>query len=164
MNNNNTCPPPPSPASCPTTSGCNLCPYSIPSQTSVCGAGSAGGGDLPNGPLEVPCPKNTSCIPPDQYCTLSPLARVIITVTQLRREEGVSEEEIFDYHNNILCPENQLTEAEVDAAVRKGLRQGALQQLPTGIKVYGFFGDLPSNMQLVQELGTSYQICLGLFC
>ena len=59
MNNNNTCPPPPPPASCPTTSGCNLCPYSLPSQTSVCGAGSAGGGDLPNGPLDVPCPKDT---------------------------------------------------------------------------------------------------------
>jgi hypothetical protein len=85
-------------------------------------------------------------------------------VIQLRNPAGVSEQQILDYHNNTLCPENPLTDRILMTAISKGLRQGALQQIPTGIKVYGFFGNLPSNVQLVQELGAGYQLCLGLFC
>ena len=125
------------------------------------------GGNLPNGPL-VPCPACPGATFPEDcrnVCTLSPLARIIATIVQLRNNDGVTNDEILNEHNNVVCPMQPLTANEVSRNVNLGLQRGALRRTVSGgVRVYAFFGNLPSNLTLFQEFGVYYQLCLGLFC
>jgi hypothetical protein len=159
--------PPPAPAQICAPTGC-IPDFSQPSAKLTCPKFCSGGGNLPNGPL-VPCP---AC-PGPQYpadcpanlCALSPLARIIITIVQIRDANGVTNDQILAEHNDVVCPQNPLTSAQVSRYVNLGVQRGALRRVASGgVRVYAFFGDLPSNLTLAEELGVYYQLCLGLFC
>ncbi len=153
--------------------------YSSPSAKLSCGPSSCtGGGNLPNGPLDMPigCCSQKKQHPADlcpSIDSLSPLAAVIVCVVQLKDPSGVTSEQILDYYTNTLYPlspsRQQITLFQVDALVAQAVRQGALRKTSSAngrVVVYSFFGDLPSNSGLVKEFGGSdiYQSCLGLFC
>lgn len=159
--------PPPAPRNVCTLSGC-VPDFSQPSAKLTCAKSCFGGGNLPNGPL-VPCPACPGAKFPDDCpsntCELSPLARIIITIVNIRDSDGVSEDQILQHHNDSICPSIPLTANEVSKNVRVGLQRGALRRAVSGgIRVYAFFGELPSNLGLMKEFGVYYQLCLGLFC
>jgi hypothetical protein len=158
--------PPSAQKSCPNT-GC--IPDFSQASAKLGGYGSAqGGGNLPNGPL-VPCIDCPSSKYPDNcrtdICNLSPLARIIIAIIELSNVNGVSNDEILAQHNQITCPSKPLTLAEITVFVNRGVRNGALRRVleTDNVRVYGFFGQIPANLNLLRELGTDYQLCLGMF-
>ncbi len=157
------CPPTPQASTC-SHGGC-IPDFSQPS-AKICCSGS-GGGNMPNGPLIpcIDCPGPT--FPEDcrNVCNLSPLARIIATIVRLADNDGVSNDEILQEHNDVVCPQKPLTIDQVTAQINIGVQRGALRRTASGrVRVYGFFGQLPSNLSLFKELGVYYQLCLGLFC
>ena len=162
------CPPAPPKTTC-SAAGC-VPNYSEPTRKFGCGKTCSGGGNNPNGPLDVPicgkCPGPKfpeDC--PQNICALSLTARLVSSAVRLRNPNGSTVTEIFNYHNTTLCPTNPTTLSEANNAITKGIQTGVFRRTSTGtIKVYGSFGSLPSNLKLAEELGPFYQLCLGLFC
>jgi hypothetical protein len=141
-----------------------------------CCCGGPGGSALPDGPIvqTVPCPQESlqeACAQQAGPCSYSSMLRIIITILTIANPAGSTPEEIFDYHNNVLCPQVPLTLDEVSRLVRKGIRQGAIirRNYNTGaVCVFGYFADLPSTDLLRKELqsigsGPYYQLCLGVY-
>jgi hypothetical protein len=162
------CPPPAPPAGCPLSGACAP-PVSQPSAklNSGCVA-NCNNGNLPFGDASActKCPAKGSF--PEScpvVCNLSPMARLVLAVVQLMNANGSSNSDILAQHNNVTCPEVPLTLAEVNGNVDRGVRYGVFRRTASGgIRVYGFFGSLPSNITLAKELGPWYQLCLGMYC
>lgn len=138
--------------------------------------GGPGGSALPDGPVvqTTNCPQESlqqACTKQADACSYSPLLRVIITILSIANINGSTSAEIFDYHNNVLCPQVPLSLNDVDRLVKTGIRQGAIvrRNYDTGaVCVFGYFADLPSTTLLRRELkaigsGQYYQLCLGVY-
>lgn len=133
-----------------------------------------GGGSYPNGLTDnmgigsaAPnCPKKYKCIKPSQYCKLSPTARIVISIAKLNNVNGSTLDEISTYYNTIMCPSVPLTSEQINTILKQGVSSGVFYYFRStrSYKVNGFFGSLPSNLKLLEELGPRYQTCLGLFC
>ena len=161
------CPPAPLSSTCKIGHGGCIPDFSQPSAKFCC-SNTCSGGNLPNVPL-TPCPSCPGASFPEDcpqnICSLSALARIIVTIVQIRDSDGVTNHQILQEHNSMVCPEDPLTLEEVSRNVNLGVRRGALKRVSSGeVRVYAFFGELPSNMGLMKELGVYYQLCLGLFC
>ena len=126
-----------------------------------------------NGPVvqTTPCPQEAlleACANLPDPCVYSDLLRIIISILNLRNGNGSTAEEIMDYHNTILCPQQTLSLNEVTQHITRGIRQGAVvrRNYETGaVCVFSYFADLPSTLSLRRELNANpyYQLCLGAF-
>jgi len=86
------------------TGGC-IPTYSQPTAKLSCGPSCAGGGNLPNGPLD-PCPACPGLTFPEacpkDICRLSGLARIIVSIVRIRSSDGATEDQILQEHNNVV--------------------------------------------------------------
>lgn len=101
-------------------------------------------------------------------CIYSPLLQIIISILQMANADGSTAQEILDYHNNVLCPQQVWTLDQVEGEILRGIRIGALvrRNYDTGaVCVFSYFADLPSTISLRRELDANpyYQLCLGAF-
>jgi hypothetical protein len=159
--------PPPNPATYCELNFIETCQNPIDTAGNFYSARSDLGGSYPFGPMED---WNNNCPPPKtvcrDYCTYSPLGRLVIAITFLRDADGVDVTEIMNAHNTTICPSKPLSIEQVTSLLAQGTKQGVFFfNSETGTyKVYGGFGVLPSNQALVKDLGPGFQLCLGMYC
>lgn len=119
-----------------------------------------------NGMLTAQCiPCNFGPAPcPANVCTLSPLNRMVVAIVTLANADGSTASEILAEHNS-LCPENTLTSTQVANYLANGKRRGVFATVGVDrdhYKVNLNYASLPSNVDLLREVGPRYHTCLGL--
>lgn len=96
-------------------------------------------------------------------CDYSPTIRLVMSAALLGNALGSTAVEIWNQHN-ASCPQETLSQATVESLLDKGRRRGVFVLVADArYLVRGDFACLPSNLDLLREVGSDFHRCLGLY-